>query len=385
MAGRIVFIVLVVTIVTPMLTCWPLSLLPYNLKQPDNDLLVQVFHEVVTGPLTGHPLVLYLDPTLGPYTLARILALPALQYASLVLVDLSSDGQEWCLEQPLTILRGENFVHIIIFGNDPRPFFRAVVDTNKLWRPKYLVLFSLSKEIQRDILRSHEFSRSERIVMFKQRIKPRINSSVQIDMMTHFPFAHHNSIVSLGSWSGKELSAADIFVDRFPSFEGYTFLLGTWLHDFPILHQARDRPEGEGIGLAVEMVDAMATHLNFSYNFTYKPPDKKWGNFENGGWTGILKMIHDESRNFTVNNFGYTPKRSENFDSSVPYWMEGFGITLVKPSPLAKWRNLYYSFSLEVWMAVAVSTFGVTGIFYLQVNLLKNDNSNLRNKYFSHQ
>lgn len=370
MAVRRVIPVVVVMAVALTGTC-DIAPLRDSLINPDSHLPVQVFHELVTGPLAGHSFVLYLDPDLGPHTLARILALPALQYSSLVLADLRSDGREWCLKQPLGILRGDYLVHIVLFIHDPLPFFRAVINTNKLWRAKYLVVFSLSTEIRGDILKAHEFSRAERLVMFTQHInEKKIGSPVQMDMVTYFPFAHQNSIAFLGPWlQGGELSAADIFVDRFPTFEGYKFLLGTWLDDFPFLHQARDRPEGEGVGSAVEMLDAMATHLNFSYNFTYMPPDEKWGDFEDGAWTGILKLVHDEGRNFSVNNFGYTPKRFEDFDSSVPYWVDGFGMALINPPPLPKWRNVYYPFTPVVWAASALCLGVVVVAFYLQVNI----------------
>lgn len=371
MGARGVLVVMVVIAVTSTGTC-VLTPLRDSLTHPDS-LPLQVFHELVTGPLTGHPFVLYLDPNLGPHTLARILSLPDLQYASLVLVDLSSDGREWCQEQPREILRGDYLVHIVVFAAiDPLPFFRAVVNTNELWRAKYLVLFSLSREIKGEILKAHEFSRAERLVMFTQHINDKIDSSAQMDMVTYFPFAHRDSsIATLGPWlRGGELLVTDVFVDRFPTFEGYKFLLGTWLDDFPFLHQARDRPEGEGVGSAVEMLDAMAKHLNFSYNFTYMPPDEKWGDFEDGAWTGILKLVHDEGRNFTVNNFGYTPKRFEDFDSSVPYWVDGFGMALVNPPPLPKWRNVYYPFTPVVWAAMALCLVIVVLAFYLQVNTL---------------
>ena len=191
-----------------------------------------------------------------------------------------------------------------------------------------------------------------------------------MEMFTYFPFSHRDQIVSLGLWSlYAQLSFKDILVDRFPTFEGYKFLLATYLLDFPYLNQTKNKPEGEAEGVQVEVLNALATKLNYTFEFSYIPPDGMWGSFENGSWNGMLKMIYSGEKNFTVNYFGYTHKRIEDFDASVSYWMEGFGLALLKPQPLPKWRSVYYSFTPMVWALTAFSIFVVTMAFYLQVSI----------------
>ncbi|KAK8389186.1 hypothetical protein O3P69_020868 [Scylla paramamosain] len=109
--------------------------------------------------------------------------------------------------------------------------------------------------------------------------------------------------------------------------------------------EAKTKPEGEGDGVEVEMLNTLAANLNFTFDLTTKPPDEKWGYFENGSWTGMLGMVYNGDKNFTVNYFGYTNKRIEDFDASVSYWMEGFGLALLKPQPFPKWRSVYYPFT----------------------------------------
>ncbi|KAK8389000.1 hypothetical protein O3P69_020760 [Scylla paramamosain] len=129
---------------------------------------------------------------------------------------------------------------------------------------------------------------------------------------------------------------------------------------------AKNKPEGEGDGVQVEVLDALATKLNYTFNLTTEPPDEKWGSFENGSWNGMLGMIHRGEKNFTVNYFGYTNKRIEDFDATVSYWMEGFGLALLKPQPLPKWRSVYYPFTPLVWASAALAFSVVTIAFYLQ-------------------
>ena len=331
---------------------------------------LQILQEVVAGPLVEHGLVLYLDPVLGSQTLDQITNLLAIQGFPFFLVDLGSDGEKWCQEQSLAVLRAEYLIHVVVFVSDPRPFFRSMVNASTRWKPKYLMMFDLSNDMNSKILTAEEFSRPEKIVMFKKNNARNIYFGGQMEMFTFFPFSHRPQIVSLGLWAvATRLSSKDIFVDRFPSFEGYTFLLGTWFYDYPYLHQAFDRPEGVGDGVEVEVLDSLASKLNYTYDLTTEPPDEKWGSFENGSWNGMLGMVHREEKNFTVNYFGFTNKRIEDFDASVSYWMEGFGLALMKPKSLPKWRSVYYPFTVLVWASAAFSFSVVTLAFYLQVSI----------------
>ncbi|XP_068232547.1 ionotropic receptor 21a-like [Palaemon carinicauda] len=56
-----------------------------------------------------------------------------------------------------------------------------------------------------------------------------------------------------------------------------------------------------------------------------------------------------------INYATLTPERNEDFDLTVPYYHEGFGIILEVPPPLPRWQNILYPFSWLVWVAVSVS------------------------------
>lgn len=328
---------------------------------------LKVLQEVLENSLGSPPTVLYIDPILT----LQVLAVPALRSNPHIIVNLWGDGAVWCERQPIATLRAAFLVHVVVFSCDPLSFFRAVIASCSSWRPKYILLFNLSDTSFINILTGEEFNRSERIVLFQQLQTDRKNYiSGEMDMYTYFPFALNNKVKLLGTWrSPVGQSASNIFIDRFPSFEGYKFLLGTWFDDFPYLHQARAAEKGIGDGVEVEMLSALAAVLNYTFNLTTEPPDEKWGALENGSWTGMLGMIHRKEKNFTVNYFGYTHERIKAFDASVSYWMEGFGLALLSPPPLAKWRSVYYPFSRELWVAV-VGFFTIAVIvLYLEVSL----------------
>lgn len=338
------------------------SLLPYkNNHQPQ----LAVLQAVLENSLGSPAIVLYTDPVMAQ----NILELPALRSNPHVIVNLRDDGAAWCRRQPTTTLRAAFLLHVVVFSSDPLPFFRSVVASDSRWSPKYLLLFSLSEKNFVDILKTEEFNRSERTVLFQQRQVQRNSFFTGVmEMYAHFPFAFEvKSLGTMTSFIGR--SVTDIFVDRFPSFEGYKFWLGTWFDDFPYLHQARGAKEGVGDGVEVEALSALAAVLNFTFHLTTEPPDDKWGALENGSWTGMLGMVHRKEKNFTVNYFGYTHERIEAFDASVSYWMEGFGLALLKPPPLAKWRSVYYPFPRELWAAVAASFVIAVVVLYLQVSL----------------
>lgn len=333
-----------------------------KITNPGTSLHLQTLQELLRGPLHGWKTVLYFDPSLGVEVLDRLFRLQAFRTNDHVLVNLEHDGDQWSQNQTSAVLRGGHMVHVVVFQEDFRPFFDSV---SLQWNPKYLVVFPFTKTNIKKVLQYEGFKGPEKIVLLGSSERTNELKARHINVYTYFPFARENPIRLLGPWNTETfLSFESIFVDRFPSFEGYNFWLGTWFDDYPYLHQSKTGPEGEGDGVEVEMLDAMARRLNYTYHLTTEPPDLNWGDFENGSWTGMLGMVHSKDKNFTVNYFGYTNERIEAFDHSVSYWNEGFGLALLRPPSLPKWRSVYYPFTLEVWASVT-ATFVLTVIVML--------------------
>ncbi|KAG7154184.1 Glutamate receptor-like 56 [Homarus americanus] len=259
---------------------------------------LKVLEEMLQGPLAGWGVVLYLDPDLEVQVLDQLLTFPAFQDSPHVLVDLGSDVDLWSKDQPAPVLRGARVIHIVVFKEDPRPYF----DTISLqWNPKYLMLFSLANKTFQNILLGNAFQRSQNLVLI-ERFSPRSSE------MT--PTARENA------------------------------------------------PVGTGDGITVKMLDTIAEVLDFNYTLTVEPPDGAWGSLVNGSWTGMLGMVHRHEKNFTVSTMPLTANRIEDFDAGVWYWTEGFGLNMMTPAPLAKWQATYYPFMPSVWITIG-ATFAV--------------------------
>ncbi|XP_037795084.1 ionotropic receptor 21a-like [Penaeus monodon] len=321
-----------------------------SIGKPDSHL--ESLGGILEGPLAGWNAVFYLDPSLEAHVWEYVRGLLTGWNASHVLVDLGSDGALWSEGQSLELLRGAFMVHVVVFQNDPTPFFEAV---SFQWNPQYLLFFSVSNETKSNLLLEDAFKGIERLLLVEKTYLTSYTNKLMSGMFTSFPF-EERKIKLTGSWSNtKFASKEDLFVDRFESFRGYEFQLGTWLDDYPYLYQSKTKPEGYGDGLEVEMLDAMAKVLDYKYNLTKVSPDMMWGAFENGSWNGMLGMVHRKEKNFTVNYFVITGERIDAFDATVSYWMEGFGMSLMSPPPLPKWRGAYYPFTPYMWFYLAVT------------------------------
>ncbi|XP_068207781.1 ionotropic receptor 21a-like [Palaemon carinicauda] len=325
--------------------------------------------EVIVGSLSDKNLVLYIDESINSHLIQSLLMTLINHNISIVLVDLKDDASLWCEEQTSEVLRGSAFIHVIVFQSDPTRFFQ---DLSLRWNPRYLLLYSLLQE-PFHILMDDSFKDIEKLTLVTA-LQPRIETGRPNDVVgvyTLLPFSRREPLRLINVLDSriKSVSLKDIFVDRFESFEGYEFHLGTWYDDFPYLYQSKTEPEGVGDGVEVEMLDAIALVLNYSYTLTTEPPDLKWGAFDNGSWTGMLGMVHRKDKNFTVNYFGITGERVNAFDASVSYWMEGFGMCMMSPPPLPKWRGLYYPFTPNIWLAVVLTTVFVIILMAVQDRL----------------
>ncbi|XP_066964504.1 ionotropic receptor 21a-like [Macrobrachium rosenbergii] len=326
-----------------------------------------VLEEVMARALEGRNVVLYIDQTIDSQLIQRLLLALVNRSITNVIVNLSYNGSLWSDQQTSEILRGSAFTHVVVFQTEPTPFFQSL---SLQWNPKYLLLYSLLQE-PFHVLMDNSFKRIEKLALVTA-LEPRSDTyDYMMGVYTLMPFhrGERLRLVKVLVPDTEAVGLEDIFVDRFESFEGYEFHLGTWFDDFPYLYQSKTKPEGVGDGVEVEMLDAIAQVLNYSYTLTPKPPDLKWGAFKNGSWTGMLGMVYRGDKNFTVNYFVITRERVSAFDATLSYGMEGFGMSMRSPPPLPKWRGLYYPFTPSVWLSVVCTTVFVVMLMAVQDRL----------------
>lgn len=83
---------------------------------------------------------------------------------------------------------------------------------------------------------------------------------------------------------------------RYDNFDGAVLHIGSWCDDYPFLYPeaslqkimgGKEKEEqgellGECVGSNIDLLDIIASKLNFSYTVQMEPADYNWGFRENG-------------------------------------------------------------------------------------------------------
>ncbi|KAK8399060.1 hypothetical protein O3P69_004262 [Scylla paramamosain] len=103
--------------------------------------------------------------------------------------------------------------------------------------------------------------------------------------------------------------------------------------------------------LDFRMVDAIASHLNFSY-VVREPPDGQWGvRDDSGHFTGIVGSLEREEGDLSM-VLTPTPDRLEVMDHSRIYGEGAFVIISLKPRPATQHWAFVKSFRDELWLTL---------------------------------
>ncbi|GFR13902.1 lig_chan-Glu_bd domain-containing protein [Trichonephila clavata] len=102
-------------------------------------------------------------------------------------------------------------------------------------------------------------------------------------------------------------------------------------------------------GVEASVIEFLSSALGFKYRI-FVTDDREWGRFtENGTWTGVVGMVHD---NETDLGFGYmtvTTNRSEAVDF-IPYSIEEYTFATNFPPVMSKAGSYAQPFQWQVWM-----------------------------------
>ena len=282
---------------------------------------------------------------------------------------------------PSEMVTAARIIHILFFEN----YFDLdyLDDFGINWIPKYLLVINMSNVSYTQWLKRESVNQIKYVTLLQ---KP--ESAKNFEFITFRPFHESRRVFRFSEYSIDSCySIDDIFIDRFRSFAGHEFHLATHYEDMPFLYPAKsnkmsqyDKLSYEQIlqefdnspsadGLAVDMLNALSGSLHFSYSTTNRSSDTKWGSFENGSFTGMLDMIQNEGYDFTVNYFGLTSERYTYFDHTVPYWNEGFGISLTQPDSTPKWFSIALPFSPKLWAGIVATMIAGMIFFWVLVSI----------------
>ncbi|XP_050678603.1 glutamate receptor ionotropic, kainate 2-like isoform X2 [Leptidea sinapis] len=121
-------------------------------------------------------------------------------------------------------------------------------------------------------------------------------------------------------------------------------------------------------GFCIELIDRLATLLNFNYTFV-EQPDGKYGsrNKTTGLWDGMLRrLIDDPSVHFAVTDLTITAEREEAVDFTTPFMNLGISILFRKPKPPEpKLFAFLLPFSHGVWLCLGLAYVGTSLVLYV--------------------
>lgn len=253
---------------------------------------------------------------------------------------------------PTQYLRGSDRVAILLFSTPPDALLQHLALSTS-WNPSFLLLISTNVSLQSvALLNDGVVQRSRHVVLLRPIVK---GAAIIFDMLTSFPF-RPNPHVHMGFWNVTRFSTmADLFPDRYPNMEGAVLRLASWCDDFPFIYLRGD----DCTGANLDALELIAAKLNFSYDVQKMTQDENWGALEDGRWTGMLGDLIYNGKHLVINIFVVNYERWRDFDTTSPYYAEGFGFLSRLPPPVPQWRSIMYPFTADMWVGVIVGTVAV--------------------------
>ncbi|XP_068214133.1 ionotropic receptor 21a-like [Palaemon carinicauda] len=305
----------------------------------------KLLREVLSGPLQKHNISLMVEEEMGD-----VLSLNSL------LKDVPA---------PTTLLRvpqeeeafGDDFqlLHGVLVGIAVTDSWWPLWKPSSNWFPLAIVLLSLTEScsVMGILGEAPLLQKSSSVVVF---CPFSIKGSQQIlfKVFTWKPYASGNQIETLGFWKQSSFPTWNsLFVDRFQDFSRKTFTISYSPTDEPVLYE---NPDGSLDGTNHRIMKALSQWLNF---------DISYEEHENNSWVGMRDMVRTGHSDVMINYVTLTLERTQEFDVSIPYQSEGFGMILKVPPPLPLWRNVYYPYSWEVWASVVFTLAACTVFFHV--------------------
>ncbi|KAK3874932.1 hypothetical protein Pcinc_020164 [Petrolisthes cinctipes] len=251
--------------------------------------VVLIVRSLVLHTLKDKQLVLYHDAQTIPLAVLNQLMTSVDIPGSVLVFDVTQTtlaSQHW-----LGDYNDAMFVHILLFED---PLFLDQFTsflTPKVWRPFYLLLVSLNTTFPKYVLENSRFNRSPFLSLLQPSLRCDDPFSRYL-IITYESFRKEDKVRTRGSFLPENtITLQDLFPDRFPNFHGHHFHLASFIADYPYLHGDLD----ENVqGMCYRMLEEISHRLNFTFKVYDYPPDFKWGDFNNGTWSGMIGEVFRE-------------------------------------------------------------------------------------------
>jgi len=260
---------------------------------------------------------------------------------------------------PRKFIRGHFMTVIMLFSSDPSDFLEAV-NESKLFNPINLILFSVRMELDMDrISRIRSVQRATNLVSIQPK-NYKQNRQYVVSTVLHNQYLNYTDTKIenfIGFWGAENLDTKeDLFRRDQNNLRGAHLEMASFCDDFPFFYQpdanleVADFSDNLCEGCSLDIFKILADKLNFTYGFQMYTPDFGWGSLENGSWVGMLGQLDRYEKEIAINNLLLTEDRYQAFDSSIPYFQEGFAFLVKIPPEIPKWRGLLYPFTTLVWI-----------------------------------
>nr|KAG5714837.1 hypothetical protein BaRGS_000325 [Batillaria attramentaria] len=178
-----------------------------------------------------------------------------------------------------------------------------------------------------------------------------------------FDTSSGSSLTHVGSWtstSGLIVIHDVIYPNIFRHFGRATLRVGAWEAP-PFLRRVSSEVGVEYKGFCVDLLDEIASVLNFTYVFV-EPGDGQYGAPDgNGSWNGMVGMMLKGELDMAIGPFTITPGRKSVIDFTVPFMEDGGGILTKGGDPLPDMMNVFRPFPVGVWLVTGAAVI-VTGL-----------------------
>ncbi|XP_066975367.1 uncharacterized protein [Macrobrachium rosenbergii] len=179
---------------------------------------------------------------------------------------------------------------------------------------------------------------------------------VSFKVLTWLPLVLGQKLVNIGRWEPDSFQLwGKLFIDRFQDMSAKNMSTYAVDQDEPLVYLQG----GNVKGVNINILESLSKWLKFQNHLDHGAGET---------WEDIGNLVKTGKRDVMINFSTNTPERYRDFDLSVSYHHEGFGVILEIPKPFPRWQNILHPFSTEVWIALVVSLL-VTIIIYHRLNI----------------
>lgn len=198
------------------------------------------------------------------------------------------------------------------------------------------------------------------------------DSAQDIALFTYFPYVEHHCehvhpvlLHRLAPFSKLDPSV-DLFPPKLSNFHGCPIRIAAV--DYPPYTMIESVAGGRQRlrGMEGDMLNMIATLLNFTYEIVEMTGDDHWGQvFENGSFSGAVKLVVEGAVNMTSGCFSMRGERMSVMKSSLSYYTIKMMFAVPPGRPYTAFEKLFRPFGVVTWTLVSLYTAIGAGVIFL--------------------